>query len=291
LEQYPVSGHPTALTIGGAGPARSAHLGRAHSEVLFDDLGDAFLHYYENAAGVVRGEVVRANLRTYLPRTPSDILDVGCGEGIDAAWLTQRGHRVTAIDPSRRMFDAAKKTAAHLSAAERSRLTLHLVDDRSAMSLLRGCQYDVVLCHGVLMYQAEHQAFLRRLCRFVRPGGTLSILTRNADALAYRAASDGNYDEALRLLNGSTVSAGRLGTDSFAHSVDELRTVLRTSKMRLEDWFGVKIFSDGLTHQLARRDLRSLLRLEQAASRRDPYRQTGRLVHLIVSKEHPKRAQ
>lgn len=267
---------PSSLSADAARPSR------AGPAPLFDDLSEAFLRYYKSPGGVVRGDVVRSNLGTYLPRGSSAVLDVGCGEGLDAIWLAQQGHRVTAIDPSRKMLEAASTAARQLSRAERSRLSLRLIDDRSAMSLLSESQFDVVLCHGVLMYQQDERAFLRRICAFVRPGGILSLLTRNAAALSYRAASEGNYQEAMRLLSGARVSKGRLGVDAGAHSVGQLKGALDSNKMRLENWFGVKIFSDGLAGSIRREDLDALLQLEVAASRQDPYRQTARLVHLVA---------
>jgi 2-polyprenyl-3-methyl-5-hydroxy-6-metoxy-1,4-benzoquinol methylase len=68
---------------------------------LFDRLGDRFLSYYDSAQGAVRGEGVRHNLAAALP-TAGNAIDVGCGEGLDAIWLAERGWRVTAIDPSPR---------------------------------------------------------------------------------------------------------------------------------------------------------------------------------------------
>ena len=42
--------------------------------------------------------------------------------------------------------------------------------------------FDVVLCHGVLMYVSEPDPMLAGLARMLAPGGLLSLLVRNADA-------------------------------------------------------------------------------------------------------------
>ncbi|GAA2933441.1 hypothetical protein GCM10020221_31470 [Streptomyces thioluteus] len=47
--------------------------------------------------------------------------------------------------------------------------------------------FDIVLCHGVLMHVEEPDPLLAGLARVLAPGGLLSLVVRNADALALRA--------------------------------------------------------------------------------------------------------
>lgn len=47
-----------------------------------------------------------------LPATQHDVLDVGCGDGILAAWLARRGARVTAADVSHFAVEATRRTLA-----------------------------------------------------------------------------------------------------------------------------------------------------------------------------------
>lgn len=44
----------------------------------------------------------------WLPDTPSDVLDIGCGTGSLAALAAAAGHRVTGVDLAPRMVDAAR---------------------------------------------------------------------------------------------------------------------------------------------------------------------------------------
>src|SRR5262252_2024810 len=53
--------------------------------------------------------------------TPGRALDVGCGEGADAIWLTQQGWTVTAIDISDVALDRGRK------AAERAGVTVEWI--------------------------------------------------------------------------------------------------------------------------------------------------------------------
>lgn len=53
-------------------------------------------------------------LERHLPRPERarDVLDIGCGDGILAAWLARRGHQVTAVDVSAFAVEATRRTLA-----------------------------------------------------------------------------------------------------------------------------------------------------------------------------------
>lgn len=42
-----------------------------------------------------------------IPQDPSHILDIGAGSGADAAWLSDRGRTVVAVEPTRELRIAA----------------------------------------------------------------------------------------------------------------------------------------------------------------------------------------
>ncbi|MDI5921592.1 methyltransferase [Halomonas sp. LR5S13] len=51
-------------------------------------------------------------LPAFLPATQHDVLDVGCGDGILAAWLARHGARVTAVDVGHFAVEATRRTLA-----------------------------------------------------------------------------------------------------------------------------------------------------------------------------------
>jgi S-adenosylmethionine-dependent methyltransferase len=249
---------------------------------LFDHIGDQFLAYYDSTQGAVRGEVVRRNLESYLGNRRLNVLDVGCGEGRDALWLTKRGHTVTAIDPSASMLAAARLAAKGLSRTERVRLRFLECDDEHAVRLLDSHSFDLVLCHGVIMYQDNAQRFVANISRLVAQGGTLSLVAKNAEALAYRSAAEGHFSEARQLIENKARSVGRLGVETSAHTVEALTSLLAKHRLSTVEWFGVKVFSDSLTGPVEWTSLDELIALEAAASRIDPYRRSARLLHMIA---------
>jgi S-adenosylmethionine-dependent methyltransferase len=272
LDDTPLSAGP-AESDGPAGPA------------TFDHIGDAFIEYYRSARGVVRREVLRANLGPFLP--PSEklkVLDVGCGDGQDAIWLARCGYDVTAIDPSRRMLKAAADRLTNLRPRLRNRVRLRLADEREAASVLRGAAFDVILCHGVIMYQDDDDGFVGRISSLLRPGGLLSILTKNAGALAYRSAARSDFAEAQRLLISNGFSTGRLGVTTRGHKISDLLALLGRHDLVTEQWFGIRVFSDAMESPASMDHLQELCALESMASSVDPYRGCARLLQAIARK-------
>ncbi len=249
---------------------------------LFDRLGDQFLTYYGSTQGVVRGLVVQENLGNSLPSRSLNVLDVGCGEGRDARWLASIGHTVTAIDPSDKMLTAARNNAKKsLSPEERVRLRFVQSDIAEAVRKFDRRSFDLITCHGVIMYQEDDERFVSQLAELMVPDGLISVLAKNSEALAYRSAAEGRYDEARKLLHQRSASVGRLKVNTRAHNVEELMSLLAGVGISTVDWFGVKVFGDGMTDAISSSELRLLLALERDASHLDPYRRSARLIHLV----------
>lgn len=122
-----------------------------------------------NPNGVLVAEV------TDLP--PGRALDVGCGEGADAAWLARRGWQVTAVDIS----EVALRRAAAAAADVDGRVAW-TQGDLTTSPPTPGA-FDLVSSHYFpLMRQPGHSA-LRGLLDAVAPGGTLLFVSHTLSDL------------------------------------------------------------------------------------------------------------
>ncbi len=141
--------------------------------------------------------------------------------------------------------------------------------------------FDVVLCHGVLMYVEEPDPMLAGLARMLAPGGLLSLLVRNADALAMRPALAGDFGAALAAFDSATYT-DHLGTTVRADRLDALRATLAGIAAPLHAWYGVRVFTDNVADgtELPPEELERVLTLEDRAARTDPYRSVAALLHL-----------
>ena len=109
------------------------------------------LQYQDTAAYIGR----------FTPKTPSTILDVGCGSGGLAAVLGEMGHRVSPIDSSE---EAVEKARAKGIAAE-----------QADFLQFRGGPFDVVLFSYALHHIAPLEQAVDQVRKLLAPGGRLIL--------------------------------------------------------------------------------------------------------------------
>ncbi|MEU9448171.1 methyltransferase domain-containing protein [Streptomyces sp. NPDC048277] len=208
------------------------------------------------------------------------VLDVGMGQGTQALRLARAGHQVTGVEQEPAMIAAAREALAGEPEGIRERVRIVQGDGRdTGVHFLPG-SFDVVLCHGVLMYVEEPDALLAGMARMLAPGGLLSLLVRNAEALAMRPGLSGDWAGALGAFD--TVSyRNRLGLDVRADRLGTLTATLAGIGAPLHSWYGVRVFTDTAADDTGvPADMQTLLAAEERAGRTDPYRSVAALLHL-----------
>ncbi len=223
---------------------------------------------------VVRQELVARQLEEQIVgRFPVGrrlrVLDVGMGRGAQALRLARAGHQVTGVEHDAAMISAAREALAGQPEGIRERM--RIVEGRAGdtgVHFLPG-SFDVVLCHGVLMYVEEPDALLAGVARMLAPGGLLSLLVRNGDAPAMRAGLSGDWAGALA------------GFGATSYGLKWLTATLAGIGAPLHTWYGVRVFTDSVAHDAGLpADLDALLAVEDRAGRTDPYRGVASLLHL-----------
>ncbi|MER7854339.1 methyltransferase domain-containing protein [Streptomyces bacillaris] len=209
------------------------------------------------------------------------VLDVGMGRGVQALRLARAGHSVTGLESDAALLGVAREALSTEPEGIRERVRLIEGDGReTGVHFLPG-SFDVVLCHGVLMYVEEPDPMLAGLARMLAPGGLLSLLVRNADALAMRPALAGDFGAALAAFDSATYTDD-LGTTVRADRLEALRATLAGIAAPLHAWYGVRVFTDNVADgtELPAGELERVLALEDRAARTDPYRSVAALLHL-----------
>jgi SAM-dependent methyltransferase len=108
-----------------------------------------------------------------------DVLDVGCGQGIDVARFARGGARATGIDLTPRHVELA---TAHLAAMELEATILR--GDAEALPF-EDASFDLVSSNGVLHHTPGFELALREIHRVLRPGGEAQIVVYNRSSLHY----------------------------------------------------------------------------------------------------------
>jgi len=256
-----------------------------------DDHGIAFasgLSVWRRNLGTVRDavrqELVGRQLEEHLPGggdKPLRVLDAGCGQGTQALRLARLGHEVLGVDISEELLDDARRAVAN----EPSDVQALLAFERTDLLVLGpefAGRFDVVCCHGVLMYLPSLDEALAALTATARPGGIVSVLTRNRAGLAMRAGMSGDWQGAMDLFDACRYT-NRLGIDDVrAHEPQDVRRALAVAGAPMIAWYGVRLFCDHWHAREPPPDLASLIDVEEQAGRRDPYRSVAAMSHTIA---------
>ena len=149
----------------------------------------AIKHYNEKATELVKKyeklcpETLNKWLLPYLPSDPASVLDIGAGSGRDAAWFSDLGHDVVAVEPSLSMQLKAQQLHPHKN--------IRWIDD-SLPDLSRlnqeGLSFHFILLNAVWMHLPEQhrQKAFRKIVNCLKPNGCIAITLRqgplNTDA-------------------------------------------------------------------------------------------------------------
>ncbi len=248
---------------------------------------DLWLARLGNLRNVVRQHIVATQLadavHDLLPDRPLTVLDVGAGQGTQALRLARAGHHVTAVDVSAEMLAPLEADLAENPEVRRN-VTVRVGEVLDLPGQGAVATYDLVLCQGVLMYLDDPEPALAGLAAATAPGGVLSLVVRNREAMALRHAMRRQWARALAAFD-DTGYVNELGVSARADTVDDLTRRLAGHGLTVERWHGVRVLSDGvpLEEPVPPPDeLAVLLAAEERAGSTDPYRGVGPLVHLLA---------
>ena len=108
-----------------------------------------------------------------------DVLDVGCGQGIDVSQYAEAGANVTGIDLTPKHAELAAKHVASIG------LEAEIINGDAEQLPFEDNSFDRVSSNGVLHHTPDMPAALQEIQRVLRPGGEARIIVYNSHSLHY----------------------------------------------------------------------------------------------------------
>ena len=231
------------------------------------------------ARDAVRQALVRRQLAVHLPES-GPVLDVGCGQGTQLIALARAGFAVTGVDPSEELLNTARAALEAESSDVQNRVRL-IKGELPHLPPEIGTGFDVVCCHGVVMYLSSLQPAINELARLAAPSGVVSVLSRNRAGIALRAGMTGDWQGAIDGITASTY-ANRIGVaNAQAHDPTQIHGAFAAAGLHVEAWYGVRLLTDHWGDVPPPPDVEEVITAEAALGAIDPYRQVAALTHTI----------
>lgn len=257
----------------------------ASSLTSFDQIATVFADYGQSLPGFVRYKLTQQRLAAYTDKKKLRVLDIGGGSGPDAGWLAQRGHRVVVLEPSKKQREyAQRRFNFFLSKTARNRITILPIFLKDLPS---NETYDLVLVHGVAMYQADPTSFMEEAIAHVEPGGLFSLVEKGYYGAQARAVRHRDF-KALRKLKTTGRVVNFLEQEVWAFRPEELEDLLQRSRFDIVEWHGIRLITDDLrikVKQLKPAELTTILELEAAHGSHPGIRSQGQMLHFIARKK------
>ncbi|MAM59071.1 MAG: SAM-dependent methyltransferase [Salinicola sp.] len=257
-----------------ASPSRHGNDIPVGQDRIFDGLADKFANsLYATARGQIRLAVLDEVLSHSLPLDGAPALDVGGGLGQMSVWLAERGHRVTLAEPSADML-------ARAGFGELPVQTLQA--PIQALPELAPGPWPLIVCHAVLEWLAQPREAFSLLNALLAPGGRLSLMVFNRDALRFSNVVKGNLDKALEDRLSGTGRRQRLTPISPLTHAD-IERWCGEEGLVIESVAGIRIFHDYLRERSpSEAQLATIIELEKRYCRVEPHWRLGRYLHYLI---------
>lgn len=246
----------------------------------FDDLIERFeSRVYETGKGDWRLNLLKEDLSAIANSEKKlSVWDAGCGFAQISQWLAESGHHMTLCDVSEKMLDRARQvfTDSQLGAD-----FYHAPVQQLAPELPT---FDLVLFHAVIEWLAQPLDGLRIVLNKVKPGGQLSLLFYNRNAMVFSNVLKGQW-RLKPIIDDSYLGKGNKLTPPNPQYPHEIEQLLNDEGFEIQVHTGIRVFHDYLSPEvMSRTDNAELFELEARYCRMPVYRDMGRYVHMLASK-------
>lgn len=251
------------------------------SDRNFDDLAERFgRNIYGNPKGELRLATCWRELQLQLPAMAEGgwrIWDAGGGLGQLSERFLEQGHKVMLTDISRGMLArAAEQLGSYLDSGQLQ------IEQGAIQAMSAETGFELISCHAVLEWVADAPAVLASLEKNLSPGGHLSLMFYNLNALVLGNMVKGNLYK-LR----DEDFAGHPGglTPPCPREPQQVLRELENLGLEIVARRAVRLSYDLMPRAVrAERSVEDMLAIDWQYGAREPYWALGRYVHLLCRK-------
>ena len=149
---------------------------------------------------------------------------------------------------------------------------------------ITGRTYDLILCHAVMEWVEDQRKLLEIIKSRLSPGGELSLLVYNRDALLYQSLIVGNFNYIS--CNFQSKHRQKL-TPKYPVVPAELEHTLQELGFTIQRKTGIRVFHDYVRDKKIQTEkFDEILKYEKTYARDPRFINLGRYIHYICRNDH-----
>ena len=149
---------------------------------------------------------------------------------------------------------------------------------------ITGKTYDLILCHAVMEWVEDQRKLLEIIKSRLSPGGELSLLVYNRDALLYQSLIVGNFNYIS--CNFQSKHRQKL-TPKYPVEPAELEQTLQELGFTIQRKTGIRVFHDYVRDKKIQTEkFDEILKYEKTYARDPRFINLGRYIHYICRNDH-----
>ncbi len=234
----------------------------------------ASAHRRRSVSSTLLRELVGGQLDAQFgPSAILDVVDVGGGTGVLATELAALGHRVTVVDPSPDALASLERRTAEAGLS--GRISARQGDASDLVEIVGPATADLVVCHRVLEVVDSPPAALSGMAEILRPGGLLSLLVSQRQAVVLAHALLGHVDQARR------------SYAATAFDYEQIMSLVAEAGFLVRERHGVGAVADYVPAAVIDADARAydeLLALEREISTDPAFRAMAPQLHVLAQR-------